>query len=216
MYIIIAGGGEIGYNLAKSLIADKHEVLVIEKDINRYNLFSKELGEAIFHGNCCEVSTLKSIGAGRADWLIAVTGLDQENLVICQMAKLLFMVPKTLAVVYDPKNEELFESLGVDIVVNTTSLISVQIGHKLNMGAIIPLLTVQNLVIVQAEIDDSSPAVNQKVKDLGLPPDTVLIAAIRGDVAVLLKGDTTILPNDRIMAITLREKEEDLRKIFEA
>jgi trk system potassium uptake protein TrkA len=214
MYIIIAGGGEIGYNLAKSLIADKHEVLVIEKDINRYNLFSKELGEAIFHGNCCEVATLKSIGAGRADWLIAVTGLDQENLVICQMAKILFMVPKTLAVIYDPKNEELFESLGVDIVVNTTSLISIQIGHKLTMGALIPLLTIQNLVIVQAEIDDSSPAVHQKVKDLKLPPNTILIAAIRQEEAVLLKGDTTILPNDRIMAITFRENEEELRKVL--
>jgi trk system potassium uptake protein TrkA len=214
MYIIIAGGGEIGYNLAKALIADKHEVLVIEKDINRYNLFSKELGEAIFHGNCCEIATLKSIGAGRADWLIAVTGLDQENLVICQLAKLLFMVPKTLAVIYDPKNEKLFESLGVDIVVNTTSLISVQISHKLNMGALIPLLTVQNLIIVQAEIDDSSPAVNQKVRDLKLPPDTILIAAIRQEEAVLLKGDTIILANDRIMAITLREKEEDLKKIL--
>jgi trk system potassium uptake protein TrkA len=214
MYIIIAGGGEIGYNLAKALIADKHEVLVIEKDINRYNLFSKELGEAIFYGNCCEIATLKSIGTGRADWLIAVTGLDQENLIICQLAKLLFMVPKTLAVVNDPKNEKLFESLGVDIVVNTTSLISVQIGHQLNMGALIPLLTVQNLIIVQAEIDDSSPAVHQKVKDLKLPPDTILIAAIRQEEAVLLKGDTIILPNDRILAITLREKEEDLKKVL--
>lgn len=214
MYIMIAGGREIGYNLAKALIADKHEVLVVEKDINRYNMFNKELGEAIFHGNCCEIATLKSIGTGRADWLIAVTGLDQENLVICQLAKLLFMVPKTLAVINDPKNEKLFESLGVDIVVNTTSLISVQISHKLNMGALIPLLTVQNLIIVQAEIDDSSPAVNQKVKDLKLPPDTILIAAIRQEEAVLLKGDTTILPNDRIVAITLREKEEDLMKIL--
>ena len=214
MYIIIAGGGEIGYNLAKALMADKHEVLVIEKDINRYNLFIKELGEAIFHGNCCEISTLKSIGTGRADWLIAVTGLDQENLVICQLAKLLFMVPKTLAVINDPMNEKLFVSLGVDIVVNTTSLISVQISHQLNMGALIPLLTVQNLIIVQAEIDDSSPAVHQKVKDLKLPPETILIAAIRHEEAVLLKGDTTILPNDRILAITFREKEEDLRKIL--
>jgi len=214
MYIIIAGGREIGYYLAKSLIADKHEVLVIEKDIDRYNLFSKELGESIFYGNCCEVPTLKSIGAGRADWLIAVTGLDQENLVICQMAKLLFMVPKTLAVIYDPKNEKLFESLGVDIVVNTTSLISVQIGHKLNMGALIPLLTVQNLVVVEADIDESSPAVNQKVKDLQLPPDTILIAAIRREEAVMLKGDTTILPDDKIVAITLRDKEEDLKKVF--
>ena len=214
MYIIIAGGGEIGYNLAKALTADKHEVLLIEKDIDRYNLFTKELGEGIFHGNCCEIATLKNIGAGRADWLIAVTGRDEENLIICQMAKLLFMVPKTLAVVNDPKNEKLFESLGVDLVVNTTKLISVQISHQLNMGALIPLLSVQNMIIVQAEIEDSSPAANQKVRDLNLPPETILIAAIRHEEAVLLKGDTVILPEDRILAITLREKEGDLRKIL--
>ena len=90
----------------------------------------------------------------------------------------------------------------------------IQIGHQLNMGALIPLLTVKNLIIVEAEIDDSSPAVHQKVKDLKLPPETILIAAIRQEEAVLLKGDTTILPNDRIMAITRREQEGDLRKIL--
>jgi len=214
MYIIIAGGGEIGYNLAKALMVQKHEVLVIEKDINRFNLFTKELGEAILHGNCCEVPTLKTIGASRADWLIAVTGLDQENLVICQLAKLLFMVPKTLAVINDPKNEDLFQSLGVDIVVNTTNLIGVQIGHKLNMGALIPLLTIENLMIVETEVDESSPAVNKRVRDLDVPPDTLLIAALRQGETVLLKGDSMIKANDTIMAITLREKEEELRKIL--
>ena len=82
------------------------------------------------------------------------------------------------------------------------------------MGALIPLLTVQNLVVVEADIDESSPAVNQKVKDLQLPPDTILIAAIRREEAVMLKGDTTILPDDKIVAITLRDKEEDLKKVF--
>jgi trk system potassium uptake protein TrkA len=214
MYFIIAGGGEIGYNLAKSLIAQKHEVLVIEKDVNRFNLFSKELGESIFHGNCCEVPILKTVGASRADWLIAVTGQDQENLVICQMAKLLFMVPKTLAVIHDPKNEDLFLGLGVDVVVNTTNLISVQIGHKLNMGALIPLLTIQNLIIIQSDVGEESPAVHRRIRDLNLPPDTLLIAAIRKNESVLLKGDSVILPGDAIVAITLREREEDLRKIL--
>jgi Trk K+ transport system NAD-binding subunit len=82
------------------------------------------------------------------------------------------------------------------------------------MGALIPLLTVQNLIIVQAEIDNSSPAANRKVRDLKLPPDTILIVSIRQEEAVSLKGDTTILPDNRIIAITLREKEEDLRKIL--
>lgn len=214
MYIIIVGAGKIGYNLSKALIAEGHEILLIEKDRNKYNLLVKELGEAVYLGSGCEVSTLRNVGTNRADMLIAVTGLDQENLVACQLAKLIFMIPKTLALVNDPKNEELFKALGVDLVVNTTNLISTLIGHKLNINVLLPLLTFKNLEIVQAEITDSSPAVNKQVKDLGLPADSLLIAAIRNENAVLLKGDSVILANDTIVALTTREKENDLRKIL--
>ncbi len=214
MYIIIVGAGKVGYNLSKALIAEGLEILLIERDRNKYNLLTKELGEAIYFGNGCEVSTLKNIGSNRADMLIAVTGLDQENLVACQLAKLIFMVPKTLALVNDPKNEELFKTLGVDLVVNTTNLISALIGHKLNIHVLLPLLTFKNLEIVQAEITDSSPAVNKQVKDLGLPADSLLIAAIRNENAILLKGDSVILANDTILALTTREKENELRKIL--
>jgi len=214
MYIIIVGAGKIGYNLTKALIAEGHEILLIERDRNKYHLLAKELGEAIFLGNGCEVETLRSVGASRADMLIAVTGLDQENLVTCQLSKLLFMVPKTLALINDPKNEDLFKSLGVDLTVNTTNLISALIGHKLNVQILLPLLTFKNLEIVQAEITDTSPAVNRQVKDLGLPADSLLIAAIREGNAVLLKGDSFIMPNDTIVALTTREKENELRKIL--
>jgi trk system potassium uptake protein TrkA len=214
MYIIIVGAGKVGYNLSKALIAEGLEILLIERDRSKYNLLAKELGEAIYLGNGCEVSTLKNIGTNRADMLIAVTGLDQENLVACQLAKLIFMIPKTLALVNDPKNEELFKTLGVDLVVNTTNLISALIGHKLNIHVLLPLLTFKNLEIVQAEITDSSPAVNKQVKDLGLPADSLLIAAIRNENAILLKGDSVILPNDTIVALTTREKENELRKIL--
>lgn len=214
MYIIIVGAGKVGYNLSKALIAEGLEILLIERDRSKYNLLAKELGEAIYLGNGCEVSTLRNIGTNRADMLIAVTGLDQENLVACQLAKLIFMVPKTLALVNDPKNEELFKTLGVDLVVNTTNLISALIGHKLNIHVLLPLLTFKNLEIVQAEITDSSPAVNKQVKDLGLPADSLLIAAIRNENAILLKGDSVILANDTIVALTTREKENELRKIL--
>ncbi len=214
MYIIIVGASKIGYNLTRSLIAESHEVLLIEKDRNKYNLLVKELGEAVYHGNGCEVSTLKTVGANRADMMLAVSGLDQVNLVTCQLAKLLFMVPKTLAIVNDPKNEELFKTLGVDLVVNTTNLISALIGHKLDVGILIPLLTFKNLEIVQAEITDSSLAVNRQVKDLGLPADSLLIAAIRDGDAVLLKGESVIMPNDTIVALTKKETENELRKIL--
>ncbi len=214
MYIVVVGASKIGYNLTKALIAEGNEVLLIERDRNKYDLLSKELGEAIYHGDGCEVTTLKNVGASRANLLIAVTGLDQENCVSCQMAKLLFMVPKTLALVNNPKNEDLFINLGVDLTVNTTTLISAMIGHKLNVKFLTPLLTFKNLEIVQAEITESSPAANRQVKDLGLPADSLLIAAIRKGEAILLRGDSMIMTDDTIVALTTHDKESELRKIL--
>ena len=214
MYVIIVGASKIGYNLAKSLMADNHEVVLIEKDHRKYDQLTKELGEVIVLGDGCEVSTLKKVGANRADMLIAVSGLDQENLITCQLAKLLFMVPKTLARVNDPRNEDLFRNLGVDLTVNTTNIINALISQKLSVPFLTPLVSFKNLEIVQAEIYDTSPAVNRQVKDLSLPPESLLIAALRGEEVVLLRGDSTILPNDTIIALTVREKESELRKIL--
>ena len=214
MYIVIVGASKIGYNLTKSLTAEGHEVLLLEKDRAKYNVLVKELGESIFHGDGCEVDTLKHVGANRAELLIAVTGRDEQNLVSCQLAKLLFMVPRTLAEVNDPKNEELFKSLGVDLTINTTTHISALIGHRLNIEVLMPLLTFKNLEIVQAEIFEYSPAVNRPVRDLPLPPDTLLIAAIRNGEAVLLKGDSVLLANDSVIALTSRQTESELRKVF--
>jgi trk system potassium uptake protein TrkA len=214
MYIIIVGASEIGYNLTKALLAEGHEVVLVERNRTKYNAQNKELGEALFYGDGCEVTTLKHLGAGRAELLIAVTGRDEQNLVSCQLAKLLFCVPKTLAVVNDPNNEELFKSLGVDLTVNTTTHISMLIGHKLNVQILMPLLTFKNLEIVQAEIFETSPALNRQVKDLGLPSNSLLIAAIRNGEAVLLKGDSVIMANDTVIAMTTRETESELRKIL--
>jgi trk system potassium uptake protein TrkA len=214
MYVIIVGASKIGYNLAKSLVADKHEVVLIEKDHRKYDQLTKELGEIIVLGDGCEVSSLTKVGASRADMLIAVSGLDQENLITCQLAKLLFMVPKTLARVNDPRNEDLFRSLGVDLTVNTTNIINALISQKLSVPFLTPLVTFKNLEIVQAEISDTSPAVNRLVKELSLPPESLLIAALRGEEVVLLRGDSQLLANDTIVALTVKEKEEELRKIL--
>ncbi len=214
MYVIIVGASKIGYNLAKQLAADGHETVLIEKDPHKYNLLSQELGEVLVLGDGCEDATLKQVGASRADMLIAVSGLDQENLIACQLAKLLFMVPKTLARVNDPRNEDLFKSLGVDLTINATNIINALIGQNLNIPFLTPLVTFRNLEIVQAEISESSPAVNKAVRDLALPPESLLIAALRGDDAVLLKGDSVILANDTVVALTTKDKENELRSIL--
>ena len=214
MFIIVVGGSQIGFNLTKSMIDEGHEVLLLERDRARYNVLVKDLGENVFYGDGCEVDTLRQVGASRADLLIAVTGRDEQNLVSCQLAKVLYMVPKTLAEVNDPKNEELFKSLGVDLTINTTTHVSALIGHRLNIDLLMPLLTFRNLEIVQAEIDETSLAVNRPLRDLPLPPDTLLIAAIREGEAVLLKGDSVLLPNDSVIALTKRDSEAELRKIL--
>ncbi|MBO0795540.1 MAG: TrkA family potassium uptake protein, partial [Ktedonobacteraceae bacterium] len=123
MYIIIGGGGEVGYYLARNLLGHGHEVLLLEKDAARYQTLSEELGQSIFKGDACEARTLEEAGARRADVVIAVTGEDEDNLVVCQLAKKRFNVARTIARLNNPKHEELFQKLGIDVTVSPTKTI---------------------------------------------------------------------------------------------
>src|SRR5713101_5967056 len=123
MYIIIGGGGEVGYYLTKSLLVQGHEVLLLEKGSTRYQALSDELGPAVVRGDACEARTMAEVGASRADVVIAVTGEDEDNLVICQMAKKRFNVARTIARLNNPRHEDLFERLGIDITVSPTKAI---------------------------------------------------------------------------------------------
>lgn len=108
MFIVIAGGGKVGYNLAKGLLAEGHEVAIIEKDKQRFAELADEFGESVVYGDASDAFILKQAGTNRCELLVAASGRDEDNLVICQMAKLVYMVPRTLARVNDPKNEDLF------------------------------------------------------------------------------------------------------------
>src|SRR5437879_10868704 len=123
MYIIVGGGGDIGYYVTKSLFDRGHEVLLIERDAVRYHSLKEELGQAVFRGDACEARTMDEVGANRADVVIAVTGEDEDNLVICQVAKKRFKVGRTIARLNNPKHELLFQKLGIDIVVSPTKAI---------------------------------------------------------------------------------------------
>src|ERR1039457_7135874 len=123
MYIIVIGGGKVGYHLAKDLLTERPEILVIEKDQSRIDYFCNELGSICLNGDGCEAAVLSEAGTGRADMLIAVTGDDEDNLVSCQLAKHRFKVPRTIARSSNPKNEVLFRKLGVDVTVSSTNVI---------------------------------------------------------------------------------------------
>src|SRR5579872_3383240 len=171
MYIIIGGGGEIGYYLTKSLLKQGHEVLLLEKGALRFKGLVEELGQAVVRGYACETRTMEEVGASRADVVIAVTGEDEDNLVICQMAKRRFKVGRTIARLNNPKNELLFQKLGIDITVSPTKAILWLIEVELPGYTFVPLMTLRRagLEIIEMHVPAESPIVGKSLNSINLP-----------------------------------------------
>ena len=217
MYIIIIGAGKVGYHLGKLLMVDGHEVMLIEKDRAKVTLLAFEFHDAIMEGDGSTVEVLKEAGANRADVVVATTGNDEDNLVTCQVVKLMFIRPRTIARVNNPRNEELFTGLGVDASVSGTKLINAIIHEQVKAGdMMIPLLTLKagDIEIVEVELTRSSHIVKKKIKDLTLPPGSIFIAVIRGDEVIIPYGETEFQPDDKVLALVKRESESALRKML--
>jgi trk system potassium uptake protein TrkA len=204
MYVLIVGGGKVGYFLSRALIEEGHEVLVLEKEARRYEEISRDLGDVAVLGDGCELRTTHEAGMERADVVVAVTGDDEDNLVVCQMAKSHFKVKRTLARVNNPKNEAIFKQLGVDDTVNSTRVIFSLIQQEVDMGEMIALSPLRrgDIEVVEAELTPHAPATNHAVKDLRLPGDSVLAAIIRGEQILLPSGTTELLEGDEVIALT--------------
>ena len=205
MYIIIAGGGKVGYYLAKELLADGHEVLVIEKDPRQVMQLSAELGEgAVMRGMADETATMERAGGSRADLVIAVTGDDEDNLVICQVARLRFKVSRTIARVNNPQNEELFHRLGINITVSSTRLILSLIEQELPSRPFIPLVKLRSIgmEIVELNLLANSPLIGKKVSALNLPPGSTLSLIIRDEQTVIPTSETVMQPGDKLIGFT--------------
>ena len=214
MYIIIVGGGKVGFHLAKALLDEGHEVLVLEKSAAECEYISSQLGSVCVRGDGCEVTTLADAGTGRADMLIAVTGDDEDNLVACQVAKHKFNVPRTIARLYDPRNETIFKKLGIDVTINSTNIILEHIEEEVPTHPLTHLLTIRDkgLEIVEVKIPPTSPTVGKQVKELSLPPGSTLLLLIRKrQKPHVPRADTVVRAGDQIIAVTPPESEEELR-----
>ncbi len=219
MYIIVVGAGKVGYHLARLLMTQGHghEVMLIEKDRTKVDLLSREFHDAIMEGDGSMVEALREAGANRADVVVATTGNDEDNLVICQIAKLMFLRPRTIARVNNPRNEELFAGLGVDASVSGTKLINAIIHEQVRAGDVmIPLLTLKagDIEIVEVQLTRSSHIVKKKIKDLTLPPGSIFIAVIRGEEVIIPYGETEFQPEDKVLALVKRESEQALREML--
>jgi len=214
MYIIVVGGGRLGYNLLKALLNEGHEVLLLEKDPRICKTIIDEMGSVCYRGDGCEAATLAEVGTGRADMLVAVTGDDEDNLVSCQVAKHKHNVPRTISRIRNPQNAVLFKKLGVDVTVSTTDLILEAIEREVPTHPLTHLLTIdeKNLVIVDVKISPESTSVGKTVKDLSLPKESQLALIIPAEGNVYVPTASTVLKaDDQIIAITTMETDEALK-----
>lgn len=216
MYIIVAGGGKVGFYLARELIAQGHEVLLIEKSSTRCAQIAAELGNVVQRGNADEATVLADAGTNRADVMVAVTGDDEDNLVICQVAKRRFNVPRAIARINNPKNEDIFRLLGIDATVSSTDLIMSVIEQEIPEQALVPLLRLRHadVEVVDITLPKDSTLEGVALRELRLPADSLIAFVIRGGESIFPTGNTTLRAGDEILALTRPKHEEDLRQLF--
>ena len=213
MYIVVVGGGKVGYYLTKELLEQGHEALLIERNAERVDQIVEDLGNVALKGNGCEVATLQDAGVGRGDVLVAVTGDDEDNLVSCQLAKNHFGVPRTIARVNNPKNEPLFRLLGIDVTVSATTILMSMIEHEMPRRALLHLLAIQRMgvEIVEAVLNPGARGVGKNISDLALPAESSIAAVIRGGAFLIPSGPLMLQEGDELIALCRPEQEADLR-----
>jgi len=215
MYAIIIGGGKVGYYLVKDLLTKGHEVTVIEHNEAKCRRLIEEFGSIALEGDA-NPALLERAGAARADLLLAVTGDDEVNLVISLVGKRFFKVPRVIARVVNPRNRSVFNKLGITFTVSATDIITSLIEQEAITQEVLPLLSLQRgeLEIVEMHLPAASPALKLPLRELVLPPDSVLISIIRGERIIVPRGDTIFQANDTVLALTVTARVEELRKVF--
>jgi trk system potassium uptake protein TrkA len=212
MYILIVGAGKVGFFLAKRLASGKHTVSIVDKDKAVCEEIAKELEALVVHGDGCEPRILEEAGVTEADVIAAVTGEDEDNLVICQLAKEKFRVRRSVGRINNPDNEHTFAELGVDVPVDATKIIAKIIEEEVSFSDFVNLMSFKRgkLSIVRVDLPADSPVIDKEVKDIRLPVDSVLVSILRGEEVVVPKGDTVLKTGDDIIAITTVGNEPQL------
>jgi len=217
MYVLIAGGGKVGANLARTLIRGGHEVTLIEQRPSRFNLLEAEFEHQALRGDATELFVLERAGIKRPpDVVVAVTGDDEDNVVICQLARDRYGVETIIARVNDPRNQPYFDLLGITPTVSATASIMGLIEHEVPEHGLVHLLELrnENLEIVEVQISDESPVAGKRVERLELPDGARLISVTRNGQSEIAVGSTELKPGDQVLAILQPGKEDELRRVM--
>lgn len=218
MKVVIIGGGQVGSYLASLLLSNGHEIRVIEHRECVYKKLLKELPpEIIIMGNGSDPEVLEEAGIASANVVAAVTGADEINLVVSTLAKMEFGVPRVVARVNNPKNTWLYNSgMGVDFGVNQADLMAHFVVEEMDLKDVFTVFKLNRgeYSIVQMKVQQNAKAANQLLKNLPIPQETVLIAITRNESLLIPKGDTQVLIDDEILALTGEANRKELEEIF--
>jgi trk system potassium uptake protein TrkA len=217
MYVLACGGGKVGANLTRLLLRSGHEVTLIEQRGDRFASLEEEFEHVAHRGDATELWVLERAGIRRPpDLLLAVTGDDEDNLIICQIAKEKYNVPKVIARVNDPRNQAHFDLLGISPTICATSNILSLIEHEVPEHELVHLLELrrENLEIVEVQISEDSPVAGKRVEKLQLPEGSRLISVMRNGHSEIAVGSTELRPGDQVLAILQPGKEDELRKVL--
>lgn len=215
MYIVVAGGGKVGANVTRSLLEMGHEVTLIEQRPDRFARLEEEFGSVVLRGDATEISVLERAGIARPpELLLAVTGDDEDNLVISQLGKEGYGVPKAIARVNDPRNQAHFDLLGITQTVCATTSILGLVEHEIPEHGLVRLLQLQEegLEIVEVQIERNSPVAGSRVGGISLPSGSRLISVFRHGRTELVEPGTVMRPGDQVLAVVSNDAAPDLRK----
>ena len=218
MYIIVAGAGKVGWNLARELIGRGNEVTLLENRRSRYLTIEQELEHAVQYGDATELWVLERAGIQRADMVIAVTGDDEDNMLICQMARQKYLCERIIARVNNPRNRQWFELLGVQPAVSATDLILRLIEHEVPSYGLVHLLDLRDekLEIIEVEVARTAPAAGSSVADIALPEGSLIISVLREGSGFVPKADTVIEGGDEVLLVLDPGLEEAITAQFAA
>lgn len=216
MKSIIIGGGKVGYFLLKTLKDRNYHVTMIERDKNTCSKLADDIEADIICGDGTDLDVLIDAGIEEAEIIAAVTGSDEENLIICEIAKINFDINKTIARINNPKNTTMFKALGVDKTVCSTEVIANLIEFEFDRDNFKIMQTFERgaMLLVEISIEDNSPWCNCFIRDLQLPVECIIVSILRNEKIIYPRGDNQILENDRVLMISNNNVLQEIKKRF--
>jgi trk system potassium uptake protein TrkA len=211
-FILVVGGGKVGANLSRELLANDFEVVVIEQNPRKHAALEKEFEQAAIMGDGTEVSVLEKAGIARADYVIAVTGDDEDNIIISQLATEKYGVKNIIARVNNPSNQQTFDMLGVRPTVSSVRTILSMVEHRLPHQRLLSLLSFEeeNIQVVEVILSENSVGVGKKLRDLPLPQGILLVLILREHESVIPHGDIDLRPEDHLIIVTEEGREDEV------